>query len=497
MRMIDFSDTPLSWLRRPFFLIVGIVLAGLLISLLVFNIIARPASGKANNSHSPTVSTTASLTPTEQGPLSPLIFGSNLPQLDKHHPVSLSASTRTLLQQLPVRMMRIPLSFAASPTALTDAAILTKDIGATPLLVLPGPGNSNTLADDTQIVEHMNTIFGAEPVYYEYEDEADLIGISATSYVLSWNAVIPELKRLAPQDKFLGPATYSYDQAYLRTFLQYAQPLPDEVSWHEYTCNATSSQALCLTNIAQWTAHISNARSMMTTLIGRALPIVISEWNYAANPTPVDGKSNDNSFLTTWTSRAIQVLVANRIFAALQYTCMGSAAALIGNDNQLTAQGQAFQQAYEHFISQGMPASPTPTLSSTPTPPPPLTPTPAPTATPSPDVPTPQPTAAPPSTPTPTPTAPPTSGGAYPELCQPNWNATLRVYSLQDGTWSCFGSSGSGQVYANVAQPGQICDGIYSNAQVEIDNRYYVFPSANACFSAPPGSKLVQWITFP
>ena len=48
---------------------------------------------------------------------------------------------------------------------------------------------------------------------------------------------VPQLKRLALNGRFIGPVNYHYDGNYLTTFLQRASPPPDEVSWHEYSCD--------------------------------------------------------------------------------------------------------------------------------------------------------------------------------------------------------------------------------------------------------------------
>ena len=45
--------------------------------------------------------------------------------------------------------------------------------------------------------------------------------------------------------------------------------------------------------LSNWGNDIVNARTTMSKIIGKPLPIIISEWNYAANAKPDDGKSND------------------------------------------------------------------------------------------------------------------------------------------------------------------------------------------------------------
>src|SRR5260370_16827270 len=320
MRMIGFPRVPVYWLRNPYVIITGIGLIGFLTTLLVSSLWIWPKSGHANKSHTSATSTRTSQTAPPDTPVSPFIFGSNLPRLDGHNQVVLTAPSRAVVQQLHLHMLRIPPSSERSPVPIVHAATIIKGLGVMPLVVLDGPMDPTALQDDTKIIKIMNVVFGQDTVYYEYDNEADLGGSPGNSYTISWNSVIPALKQLAPQGKFIGPVNYQYNQQYLSAFLQQAQPEPDGVSWHEYSCNAAWSQALCLANISLWTTHISNARSTMTALIGKDLPILITEWNYAANAASNDGKSNDSNFMTAWTTRAMQTLVANLLFAAIQYS---------------------------------------------------------------------------------------------------------------------------------------------------------------------------------
>jgi hypothetical protein len=169
-----------------------------------------------------------------------------------------------------------------------------------------------------------------------------LLGVSADQYTASWNAIVPLLKVQAPHAQFVGPVTYQADPSYLKRFVQQAQPRPDAVSWHEYSCTQDDSQAMCLSHLANWGRDISTARATMTAVLGRALPIMITQWNYAPNATADDGKSSDSAFLSTWTQRAFQTLIANRVFAAMQDSYTNTAASLVSRQNTLTVQGAVF-----------------------------------------------------------------------------------------------------------------------------------------------------------
>lgn len=295
-------------------------------------------------------------------PLSPLLFGTNMGLFDSNDQVLTSASTRSQLQSMHVRIIRMPIRSSLSEATEIQAAQTIKSLGAVPLVVLRGAVDPTVLADDSRIVNDMNTIFGKSVVYYEYGNEEDLLGVGVTGYTTSWNAVVPQLKHIALQGQFVGPVNFQYDRNYLTTFLQNANPRPDEVSWHEYTCDDSWASSICISHIANWSNHFADARAAMQSVIGTVLPIMITEWNYAPNAVPNDGKNNDTAFMSTWTATALQTLAANGIFASMQYSCTNTAIPMISSGNTTTVQGMAFASQYQSMIvgKQQPPPLPTP-----------------------------------------------------------------------------------------------------------------------------------------
>jgi hypothetical protein len=294
-------------------------------------------------------------------PVSPLLFGTNMSLFNSNDQLLNSASTRTLLQQMHTRIIRMPVRSSLSETTEIEAAQVIKNMGAIPLVILRGAIDSTVLADDSRIINDMNHIFGNTLVYYEYGNEEDLSGVDVERYTTSWNIVVPQLKHLALHGQFVGPVNSHYERTYLMTFLQQANPRPDEVSWHEYTCLDGWSNSICISSIAEWTYDISDARAMMEETIGSALPIMITEWNYAPNAKPNDGKNNNSAFMWTWTNMALQTLAANRVFASMQYSCTNTVIPMITSGNAPTEQGIAFQEMYQQMILGGQQSTPAPT----------------------------------------------------------------------------------------------------------------------------------------
>ena len=338
--------------RRLIFTAISLALVLLVvIGILVIN---GATTGKqtapASNQH-----TLASSTPTI--PVSPLLFGTNLGLFNGNDQVVTSAATRALMQQMHIRIVRVPMRTHLPNEIAMQALQAVKSIGAIPLIVLTGLRNPDVLAGDTRMIQDVNNIFGNNLVYYEFGNEDDWNGVTIERYTGGWNTLIPRFKRLALNGKFIGPVSYQYNHDNMTSFLQGANPRPDMISWHEYTCSYKDPAGSCLANLDGWTRDITDARTVMQATFGTTLPIMITEWNYAAdqstqpNGLPFDdGKYNNTSFITEWTTKALRTLAANQVFASMQYSVTNTALPLITFRNELTTQGETFQSLYQTMV---------------------------------------------------------------------------------------------------------------------------------------------------
>src|SRR6266567_5650540 len=291
----------------------------------------------------------------------PLLFGTNMALFQAgDEPLLNSEATRQQLKNIGVRAIRMPTRPTLSDATEIAAAEAIKEIGAVPLIVINGPEfqAGSLLQSDQHLLGLFSRIFGKEPVYYEFGNESDLQGIKVDAYVKAWNEVVPTLKQAFPTARFIGPDNYQFTRRYLKTFLQEANPHPDGVSWHEYTCSVYWSADFCLANIDSWTIHITQARLAMQEAIGTTLPIWISEWNYASDQAVIagkpinDGKYNNPAFMRAWTTKAMATLIANRVFASMQYFATNLPMPLVSND-QIGIEGQIFQQEYKQIMVNG------------------------------------------------------------------------------------------------------------------------------------------------
>jgi hypothetical protein len=354
------NDSSKNFKGRIAFTIISLVLVLLVVAGVVV-VKDLTSSNQAPVALSPTAIPTqngmVTVTAIPNGVVSPLLFGTNLGLFTSNDQVVNSPSTRALMQQMHIRIVRVPVRKHLSNDVEIEAVQAVKSIGAIPLIVLTGVRDANVLADDTRIIQDVNNVFGNSLVYYEFGNEDDWNGVKIERYIEGWNTFIPQFKRLALNGKFVGPVSYQYDHNNLTTFLQGAKPRPDAISWHEYTCSYQDPADSCLAHLDRWATHISDGRSVIQTTLGTELPIMITEWNYAAdqsiqqNGLPFDdGKYNNASFITAWTTKALDILAANRVFASMQYSVTNTALPLISENNVLTLQGMTFQSLYQEMI---------------------------------------------------------------------------------------------------------------------------------------------------
>jgi hypothetical protein len=300
--------------------------------------------------------------------ISPLVWGTNLSLYNGEDFFLTNQATIRLTQQMHVQLIRFPYRGNLAVTEATARQIAA--IHATPLLILPY--GSEQVSTDTALIQMMNRVFGSHPVYYEYGNERDLPangGINAAAYTASWNTVIAQVKPLARTARFIGPVTYHADPAYLGTFLKQANPRPDAVSWHEYTCGTKDPDTICIQGITKWGTHIQEARNMMQQTIGTTLPIMITEYNWNPNAQN-DPRATNNIFLAAWMSAAIAELIKDNVFAANQYVLTNNAqlAMIADSTHTLTAVGTVFQSTFEQAQSQMQLPTSTMTPIATPTP---------------------------------------------------------------------------------------------------------------------------------
>jgi hypothetical protein len=166
--------------------------------------------------------------------------------------------------------------------------------------------------------KHVVSYAGKRCQIYEFGNEPDAQNISSNYYLKLWNEAIPLLRKINPSAKFIGPVTGVDD--YLRVFLagvKRSGVVPDAISFHWYPCWHDSQEA-CQSKTGEVEQKVLTARAWAKELLGKELPVGVTEWNFdPANPPATYGNNAD--FMTRFTVEAMQAMVRSGAAFACQF----------------------------------------------------------------------------------------------------------------------------------------------------------------------------------
>ncbi len=178
---------------------------------------------------------------------------------------------------------------------------------------------------NTDFDKHLVSYLGNRCQLYEFGNEPDLSDkISFDRYLQQWNKLIPLLREINPNAKFIGPVT-SDDRGnkkrnFMHDFLEGVKAsgvLPDAVSFHWYACD-TDSEKTCLSKASSYGAAASGVEAQVQAILGKTLPIGITEWNYDPNnPPPAYGDKAD--FITKFSTTAMSSMIEAGVAFACQF----------------------------------------------------------------------------------------------------------------------------------------------------------------------------------
>lgn len=313
-------------------------------------------------------------TPTTADPL----FGGNMSFFGPDDAFVTQSATRELFRSWGVPIVRVPLRDRFTPDGppVTDdqwvsAMRAVRDIGATPMLIIRGPGSGRTADDvkktDLHLLDLIHQVFGDGPAYLEFGNEPDLPGtdVPVADYTAAWNTVVPALRSRYPKAayRYVGPASWRVDHDYVKyigAFVAGATPEPDYLSWHEYVCDTAGDSGwkqTCETHLANWQTHVTDVEMTVQGKIGRQLPYFISEWNADSSDKGSVYTEANAGYLASWTTKAIERLrglhpapAGAMVYTATDHEQFG----LVTGADRLTAQGRAFRQA----MTDSPPATP-------------------------------------------------------------------------------------------------------------------------------------------
>jgi lysophospholipase L1-like esterase len=177
--------------------------------------------------------------------------------------------------------------------------------------------------------EHLVRYLGNRCLLYEFGNESDVHGLSIESYLKQWNMLIPLLRQINPNARFIGPVTYNYqgNHNFMQGFLEGVKAsgtLPDAVSFHWYPCYHRTREN-CLARTSTYGEAVQKVRALVQSILGKDLPIGVTEWNFdPSNPPATYG--DDPNFITQFSSAALQSMAQ----AGVAFACEFDAASYAG-----------------------------------------------------------------------------------------------------------------------------------------------------------------------
>ncbi|HEY7124765.1 MAG TPA: hypothetical protein VH540_12490 [Ktedonobacterales bacterium] len=188
-------------------------------------------------------------------------------------------------------------------------------------------------------IEHVVRLLGPRCNLYEFGNEPDLGDgaghdqYSLQTYLKQWNTVIPQLRSINPQAKFIGPATYTpqgnfchyrddgSNSCYLQDFLMGVKAsgvLPDAVSFHDYPCYQ-ETEASCLAKASSYAEATAQVKDWVNSILGKNLPVGITEWNYDPGVPP---PNYGDDFMTRFSTDALHAMIQAKLDFAAQFDAL-------------------------------------------------------------------------------------------------------------------------------------------------------------------------------
>jgi hypothetical protein len=278
--------------------------------------------------------------------VSSLLFGTNDAYEWSSQNIQVEPAIQTDLRRAGFTLLRSFFPDDASDAVIEQRIRTIENIGAQCLGVIT---NIFNVAFDTHLVRYL----GHRCLMYEFGNESDYSNISIASYLKQWNTLVPALRRINPAARFIGPVTYN-DQGidgYMRAFLKGVKKsgvLPDAVSFHWYPCSYDPEKR-CLAKASSYGKVAQGVYAMVQSILGRALPVGISEWNFDGNnPPPAYG--DDAAFITKFTIDALRSMAQ----AGVAFACQFDAASYAGWGHLDMFQVDTAQPKPQFYVLKGL-----------------------------------------------------------------------------------------------------------------------------------------------
>jgi hypothetical protein len=316
--------------------------------LFLFCIVVLTACGPAAPASDPTPAATPTTVPNaltvdpaiDLGPISPYLFGSNYGPM---HAVVLDVMP--LAEQAGFTVLRFPGGAWTDEVDMRTFQIdqfiaFCKQVGAIPTIsvrLLNGkPETAAELVRYTNIEKQYGVVYwsiGNEPSIFTQLNQADY-DYTVEHLNRDWRRIAEAMKAVDPSIKLMGPEIHQWNDSYETTpkdsagrdwmteFLKVNGDLIDVVTVHRYPMysgNGPITTADLRANISQWVGEVEYLRSLTREILGRELPIAITELNSDPSQVMMQEVSPDSFYNAIWYANVMGELMNADVFMVNQW----------------------------------------------------------------------------------------------------------------------------------------------------------------------------------
>ena len=277
---------------------------------------------------------------TSLGPISPYLFGTNYGPM---HAVPLEVMPQ--VETAGFTALRFPGgawtdTVDMKPFQIDALMLFAKQVGAIPTIsVRMLGGNPETAAElvrYTNIEKKYGVTYwsiGNEPSIYTQLNQADY-DYTTENLNRDWRAIAVAMKDADPTIKLMGPEIHQWNDSFETTpkdsagrdwmteFLKANGDLVDVVTVHRYPLHSPSNPVTVQDlreNTRKWLGELEYLRSLIREILGRDLPIAITEVNSDPSAAMLQEASPDSFYNAIWYADVLGQMMTADVFMVNQW----------------------------------------------------------------------------------------------------------------------------------------------------------------------------------
>lgn len=277
---------------------------------------------------------------TSLGPISPYLFGTNYGPM---HAVPLEMMP--LVQEAGFTVLRFPGgawtdAVDMRPFQIDMLMTFAAQVNAVPTISVRLLGGSPETAAELVRYTNIEKKYGVE--YWSIGNEPSIftqLGQADYDYTVEhlnqdWRAIALAMKEADPSIKLMGPEIHQWNSSlettpkdsagrdWMTEFLKANGDLLDVVSVHRYPLHSPSAPVTMEAlrdNTGKWIAEIEYLRSLMREVLGKELPIAITELNSDPSSAMLQEYSPDSFYNAIWYADVLGQLMNADVFMVNQW----------------------------------------------------------------------------------------------------------------------------------------------------------------------------------